>query len=159
MIRAVYQRVFKFLLYLLPVAGLGFATFFVLQTHSSTAEAQATAPPTSKPAGMGIAASGIVEAASQNIPIGAPVPGVVIEVIPFSRTRTPVKAGELLFKLDARQLKAELETKQKGLESAEAQLKKLRTLEPMEIEPYKLLVDQSEAALKELQFIHNANEK
>ena len=53
-----------------------------------------------------IAGAGLVEAQRENIPIGVNVPGVVYEV--FVKKGDMVKAGDPLFRVDDRELKAEL---------------------------------------------------
>jgi multidrug efflux pump subunit AcrA (membrane-fusion protein) len=169
MIKALSQRVFKYVLFLLPLAGITFAVFFVMQGQSGARQAQKVVEPPNKPAGTGIAASGIVEPVSQNIPIGSPVPGVVVEVIDFKRVRTPVKEGEVLFRLDDRQLKAELGIRKAALDSAIAQRNKLEKFDwkqgwvpnvrPEEIAPYDYLFKIKEAYLIETKYIHKAAEK
>jgi multidrug resistance efflux pump len=71
------------------------------------------------------------------------VPGVVVEVM--VRVGQKVKAGEPLFRLDDRQLKAELEVRRAELEDSNSQLARLDAM-PREEE-----LPQAEAAVKEAQ--------
>jgi HlyD family secretion protein len=67
-------------------------------------------PPASKPYAQAVSASGILEALSENVAIGVPLPGLVtgVEV----KVNDRVKAGDVLFLLDDRDLRAqELTTK------------------------------------------------
>ena len=73
-----------------------------------------------------MAGSGVVEAESENIAIGSPLPGVVVEVyVPVEQVGKIVKKGDPLFLIDTRQLKAQLKYYQASLRAAEAQVKKL----------------------------------
>src|SRR5262249_3584074 len=97
----------------LTMGGLGF--YHVTRESQS---APPTAPPESparSPYANSIAASGVVEARTENIAIGAALSGLVLEVyVPSNRAGTPVKVGQPLFRVDDRHLKAQLR-------SAEAQ--------------------------------------
>jgi multidrug resistance efflux pump len=70
-----------------------------------------------------IAGSGIIEARLENIPVGSPVPGVVWEV--FVKVKDKVKKGDPLFKIDERDLRAELDVREANLASAIAQFRRL----------------------------------
>lgn len=90
-----------------------------------------------------ISAVGIVEASSDNIFIGSPVNRVVdrVEVAIGEK----VKAGDVLFRLEARDLKADLETRCIAFENAKANLQKLESLPRTED------VASAEAVLKSFQ--------
>ena len=70
-----------------------------------------------------VAGAGMVEPETENIFVGSPVPGVVVEVM--AKVGQKVKAGDPLFRLDDRQLRAELAIRQAMLEDAKASLAKL----------------------------------
>jgi HlyD family secretion protein len=89
-------------------------------------------PPPQKPFAHTVAASGIIEALSENVAIGVPLPGLVTEV--FVKVNDTVKKGQPLLKLDDRDLRAESLTTQAQqaisraqLTVSEAQLRKLET--------------------------------
>lgn len=77
-------------------------------------------PPAPKPYAQSVSATGILEALSENVSIGVPVPGLVAEV--NAKVNDKVKTGDVLFRLDDRDLRAqELSTKAK-LEVARARI-------------------------------------
>jgi multidrug resistance efflux pump len=108
----------------LVMGGLG---FYHVGRESQTKPA--TAPPEDparSPYEANIAASGLVEARTENIAIGAALSGLVLEVyVPVDRVGTHVKAGQALFRVDDRHLKAQLAVAEAKLVSAEASLTKL----------------------------------
>jgi len=70
-----------------------------------------------------IAASGIVEAQTENIAVGAPLPGIVTQV--KVRVGQKVQAGDALFCLDDRELRADLKCQEANVHAAQAQLARL----------------------------------
>jgi len=93
--------------------------------------------PPKKPFVHSVAATGILEALSENVAIGVPVPGLVTKV--FVKVNDPVKVGQPLMQLDERELRAEelsikaeqliaesqVEVSQAQFAKAEAQLARL----------------------------------
>lgn len=77
-------------------------------------------PPPHKPFTDAVAATGILEALSENVAIGVPVSGLVAEV--FVNVNDEVKIGAPLFKLDDRDLVAEKLTIQAQREIALSQI-------------------------------------
>jgi multidrug resistance efflux pump len=76
-----------------------------------------------------VAGAGITEAQTENIAIGSALPGVVMEVfVPSTKVGQSVKAGDPLFRVDDRQLKAQLKVQEANLSAAEAQLAKLEAM-------------------------------
>jgi HlyD family secretion protein len=76
--------------------------------------------PPQKPFTHAVAATGILEALSENVSIGVPIPGLVTEV--FVKVNQSVKKGDPLFTLDARDLRAELLTSKAQQDVAKAQV-------------------------------------
>ncbi len=76
--------------------------------------------PPAKPYQHAVAATGILEALSENVAIGVPLPGLVTEV--FVKVNDPLKKGQPLLKLDDRDLVAEQLTTQAQLEISRAQI-------------------------------------
>lgn len=107
-----------------------------------TAQKPLTARPMS-PFKSYIAAVGIVEASSGNIFVGSPINRVVDKV--DVKVGDKVKAGEVLFRLESKDLEADLLTKCINYKNAAANLQKLESL------PRKEDVAISEAQLKEAQ--------
>jgi HlyD family secretion protein len=108
----------------LTMGGLG---FYHVNRESQTLPG--TAPPESparSPYENSIAASGVVEARTENIAIGAALSGLVLEVyVPSDRVGAQVAAGQPLFRVDDRHLKAQLKVAEAQLRAAEARLTKL----------------------------------
>jgi multidrug resistance efflux pump len=112
----------KLILPLIACAGFGFAVFTVIKFRQVPKPAvPRTSPPISEE--NTIAGAGIVEARLENIPVGSPVPGVVWEV--YVKVKDKVKKGDKLFKIDDRDLQAELAVRQANLASAIAQWKRI----------------------------------
>jgi multidrug resistance efflux pump len=73
-----------------------------------------------------VGGAGIVEAWTENISIGTPIPGIVLEVyVPVEKVGQSVKRGDPLFLVDNRQLLATLKYNEANLQAARAQLAKL----------------------------------
>src|SRR5262245_8514671 len=108
----------------LVMGGLG---FYHVNRESQTAPG--TTPPeypARSPYEHRIAAAGVVEARTENIAIGAALAGLVLDVyVPSDRAGTHVTAGQPLFRVDDRHLKAQLEVAKAQLALAEARLAKL----------------------------------
>jgi HlyD family secretion protein len=116
-----------FITYVLPLIALAFLLFEVVNVIYARRTMPPTVPfiePPSRPRGLrAIAGAGLVEARRENIPIGAPLAGVVVEV--FVKRGQPVKKGDPLFRLDDRDLRAQLGVQVANLAAAEAQLERL----------------------------------
>lgn len=106
-------------------AALSGVVMIVLVSRSQ-AERQMPPPgdppvmPPQKPFVHSVAATGILEALSENVAIGVPLPGLVTEV--FVKVNEPVKNGQPLFKLDDRDLLAEQLSTQAQQEISRAQI-------------------------------------
>jgi HlyD family secretion protein len=116
----------KALLPLLAVGCFGFAVLHVVRAQQVPADPEPAAQPARSPFRDTLAGSGIVESRSENISIGAPIPGVVVEV--NVKVGQRVACGAPLFRVDDRPLRAEHAYRQAALESAQAQLAKLEAL-------------------------------
>lgn len=100
---------------------------------------------------------GLVEAQRENIPIGTPVPGVVMEVYadgrpgfdpPHKWVGDRVAKGEPLFRIDGRDLEAELKAREAALAAAEAQLHRLENMPRAEdLPPLHAAVEEAESRL------------
>jgi RND family efflux transporter MFP subunit len=90
----------------LAVVGLTAAGFEILTAEHRPAYSAPVARPVEAPFASNVAGTGIVEASTENIAIGTPVSGVVASVL--VRPGSHVRAGEVLFKIDDRELTAQL---------------------------------------------------
>lgn len=113
----------KLALPLLGIFGFVFALTVVIQGSKPITAAPAVSDPAKPAFEKFVAGAGLVEAQSENIAIGTPVAGVVMEVA--VKPGDTVKRGDLLFRLDDRALKAELALQLAQLEVARAQLRRL----------------------------------
>ncbi len=136
----------SFILPLLSLAGLIFALFTVAMGQRPTPAAPPASEPALAPYRETIAGSGIVEAASQNIAIGTPIAGIVAAV--EVRQNQPLRAGEVLFRIDDRELAAEGLVRAASLQSALAELERLKALPRAEdIPPARARVESADALL------------
>jgi HlyD family secretion protein len=108
----------KYALPLLAIAGFLFAAFTVINSNKPVPVAEAVTEPSSAPFKAFIAGAGIVEAQSQNIAIGTPLPEIVKTVA--VKVGDQVKAGAPLFYLDDRDTRATLAIKIADLAKARA---------------------------------------
>jgi len=114
---------------ILPLIAFGALSFGIISVVRSQPRSQASVPPSPPPVSPyahAVAAEGLVEASSENISIGTPLSEVVTEV-PVVVGQV-VKCGEPLFKLDVRQLLADLAARRADLGVAESQVKVDSTL-------------------------------
>jgi HlyD family secretion protein len=135
----------------LAMGGLGF-----YHVNEKSQSAPLTAPPESparSPYEDSIAASGVVEARTENIAIGAALSGLVLEVyVPSDQVGTHVTAGQPLFRVDDRHLKAQLSVAEAQLGSAQSRLVKLEQQpRPEELPPSLAKVKAAKANVARLQ--------
>src|SRR6266498_5037310 len=108
----------------LPLIALAGLTFGIVSVVRSQPKHESTAPPSAPPVSPyahTVAAVGLVETSTENIAIGTPLADVVSEV--FVTANQTVKAGDPLFKLDDRHLRAELALRQADLRVADSQVR------------------------------------
>lgn len=137
--------------YLLPVvagAFLIFAGYHLARSQQPRNETSPPLPPAKSPFDRQVAGLGIVEARTENIAIGAHLPGVVVSVEVKEGER--VKPGQPLFNLDTRQVEADVRVKQAMLASAKSQLAKLQAMpRSEELPPMAAQVAEMEALVKQ----------
>lgn len=139
----------KWFLPALAVAGFSFALFTVVRGSLPPKVAAPVADPSRPPFAAYVAGTGIVEASSENIAIGATIPGIVVEV--SAKPGDSVKTGDPLFRIDDRELRAELLVRQANLLSAKARRERLEKLPRAEdLPPAQARVRQAEASLEDL---------
>lgn len=113
----------RFLLPLCAVGLLVFAVVHVTRAQKPETKSRPMAPPPRNPFPDTVAGAGIVEPETENIAVGTPVAGVVVEV--YAKVGQKVQPGSELFRLDDRVLQAELNYRQAATAAAQADLTRL----------------------------------
>ena len=106
---------------LLPIiAGIGIviAIIVAVTSQSKTSPPEPAAQPSQAPYKTYVGGAGMVEASTENISIGAPLPGIAKKV--YVKVGQKVKSGDVLFEIDDREYRADLEIKQGNLLKAKA---------------------------------------
>jgi len=133
----------------LPVfagACVCFMSYHMLRTHQELPDLEPIVTPARAPYAHVVAASGLVEPLSESISVGSPLPGVVEEVSISEGQR--VAAGDLLFRLDDRELQAQLAVRNADLDQARSNLARVESRpRPEEIPPSAAKVRRAEAQL------------
>jgi multidrug resistance efflux pump len=141
------KRITKYLLPLLAAAMLGLALYHVVSASPTLSEPAPPVEPPRSAFSKTVGGAGIVEAWTENIAVGTPLPGVVLEVyVPVENVGQTVKQGDPLFRVDNRQLLATLKVNEANLRAARAQLAKLEAQpRPEEVLPSEAKVSVAEA--------------
>ncbi|MGE3406349.1 MAG: HlyD family secretion protein [Pirellulales bacterium] len=137
----------------LPIVAVGLMVFAFWSVFSQQASKKAAAPPAEpphSPFGATVAGAGIVEARTENIAVGSPASGVVVEV--FVDVGQHVKQGDPLFRIDDRTQQAELKLRQAAVAAAQAEVERLANFpRPEQIPVSQAGVDSAKAELAEQQ--------
>jgi multidrug efflux pump subunit AcrA (membrane-fusion protein) len=112
--------ILKYFIPLFAVVGFGLGLYVVSIGAKPIPVAQPVVDPSRPPFHHYIAGAGIVEAATENIQISTPVPGMVTS-IPV-QVGQQVNAGDPLFQIDSRDQEAELKVREAALQLARAKL-------------------------------------
>jgi HlyD family secretion protein len=121
--RGIGDLLTQFLLPLVAIGLLAFAGWYVWQTRPVVRDPKPPIAPATSPYAATLAAAGIVESRMENIAMGSPTPGVVVEVL--AKVGDELKSGTPLFRLDDRALQGDLGVKQAAVLEARASLIKL----------------------------------
>jgi len=111
----------------LAFAGLITMVSIVAMGDKAYPVADPVVSPPAKPFSSVVAGAGLVEAASENISVGVPVPGVVENV--FVKVGQRVEAGDALFSIDQRQIDAEISSQEAAVEVARTRINESLALE------------------------------
>jgi multidrug resistance efflux pump len=123
----------KYVIPALAAAGVCFAAYTVRSENQHPSPAPPVSDPARSPYAQPVAASGIIEASTQNIAIGTQIAGVVAAV--YVKEGDEVKAGAPLFMIDDRATRAEVEVRKAALAVADQNLERLRGLPRQEDVP------------------------
>ncbi len=140
----------KFLLPLLAIAGVCMAVYTVMADNKPKPSAAPVVQPAGAPFATYVAGAGLVEASTENISIGTHESGIVQSV--YVKASDRVKAGDPLFTIDDRTVRAELVVRMSALASAEAELQKLKSQpRPEDLPPAESRVAAQKAILEDLE--------
>ena len=113
--------------YVLPILAVALLVFAVVHVRAARQAPPQAAPlqaePPRNPFPKTVAGAGIIEPQTENISIGTSLPGIVVEVA--VKVGQKIQAGDPLFRLDDRQLRAELHVRASALEAASSELTRL----------------------------------
>lgn len=110
----------KFSFYL-AVAGIVACVMIVRRMQKLPPAPPPVAEPARSPYADTVAATGLIEAARENVKIAAPKPGLVLRVLVTVGDK--VRSGDPLFQLDDREVRARIATLEKQVKALEASLK------------------------------------
>lgn len=118
----VFNKLIRYATILMALAGFVMITMVILEVRaqSNMVIPPPPVPPPEKPFERTVAGTGLVEALSENVSIGVPVQGLVTEVLVKVNDR--VKKGQPLFRIDDRDLQAEMEGLRAAVDVARARL-------------------------------------
>lgn len=132
----------------LAAASFALATYLVWIGRPQTVEASPIAAPPASVFANQVAATGIVEPASENIAISTPVPGLIAAV--HVSVGQDVVAGQPLFALDDRDLQAVLSVRRAELDAARRERDRLQQMpRPEDLPPLKARVQEAAEALND----------
>jgi multidrug resistance efflux pump len=131
----------KFALPIVALVLIAISVNYLVQARERLPERPPPVQPAENPFPQTVAGAGMVEPQTENISVGSSVPGVVVEVM--VEVGQKIKTGEPLFRLDDRELNAELAIQKAALADATAQLARLEAMPRTEELP------EAEAAVKE----------
>jgi len=112
--------IMKIILPLLAAAGIAVAVGEVLRSQQVVPPVAPAGAMPETPFAQTVAGVGLVEASTENISVGSETAGVVTKI--FVKIGDEVQAGQPLFELDGRALRAELAFKQAAVKAAEVAL-------------------------------------
>lgn len=114
----------KLLLPVLAVGGIAFAIYTVRASAVEVKPAEPIAQPATSTFASYVAGAGLVEASTENLAIGTLVPGVVVKL--HVDVGSEVKKGDPLFKVDSRDLDAELAVREVAVLQAQRTIDRLK---------------------------------
>lgn len=135
---------------LLAIVGIVFAAITVVKGSVPPPSLPPVIEPPRPPYDHFVAGSGLVEAASENIAVGAPISALVTRV--YVDVSDAIKKADPLFSLDTRELEAQMKSRRAAFDVAKAQLARLEAgTRPEIIPPQRARVAAGEAEVADAQ--------
>jgi HlyD family secretion protein len=138
-----------FIQFFVPLGAIALLVFAVKHVNETRKVDTPVAPPVvpaKAPFSNTVAGNGMIESQNENIAVGTPVPGLVVEV--FVAEGQKVKVNQPLFRLDDRRLKSELKVHQADVLAAQAEVQRLENEpRPEEIPVQEAMIAEAEANL------------
>lgn len=132
----------------LACVGLAVGAYAVATSEPRPPVLPLARPPSVNPFASGVAALGLVEPAGRDVLVVAPEGGLVVRVL--ADVGDKVEAGQPLFELDDRTLRAELLRAQASVDQAQAEIERWRALPRAEdLPPLQASVDRARAVLSD----------
>ncbi|TWT60997.1 HlyD family secretion protein [Rubinisphaera italica] len=142
----------------IALAAITFAIYHVMTSQGPVSQAEPPIEPARSPYASKLAGAGIVESRTENIEIAADVSGVVSELL-ISEGQT-IDAGQLLLKLDARDVEADLKIHEASLQNVMAQYQRLERMpRAEEVPPAKADVTEAEAEVRQTKDAYERQQK
>ena len=139
----------KLIRVLIPIVAVAGLIFALVRVPSTSAKLPVPVPIESPPVNgfsRAVSGTGLVEPSSENISIGTPVSGLVTAV--FVKVGQAVRAGDPLFQLDDRAIRAEVSVRRAAVENVRQKQARLASFpRAEEVEPIVAQVREAEASL------------
>jgi multidrug resistance efflux pump len=140
------MNAWKYIVPGLALAGVALGVVTVMGDQTKVTPAPPIAAPPTAPYTLSVAGAGLIEPSTEPIAIGTHAAGVVAKVL--VKAGYEVKAGDVLFTLDDRAVRAELASRRAALDRARAELDRLRQWpRPEEVRVARASVDEARVAL------------
>lgn len=137
-----------YLIPLLAICGVIFAVATVVKGSRPPVAQPPVIEPPRAPFEAFVAGSGLIEASTRNIEVGTPVGDIVTAV--HAEVGKAVRAGEPLFEVDSRDLRAELDVRRAQASVARERLAKLKMgTRPEQIPPARAKLAEAESLLQD----------
>src|SRR3954471_8807210 len=117
---------FKKFSFYLAVAGMLGTVWLVGELRKTPPRPEPAQQPARSPYSNAVAATGIIEAARENVKIGAPKGGLIQKIC--VKIGSHVQAGDPMLKLDDRETRAQLQTMEAQVEALRASLRSEKVL-------------------------------
>ncbi len=158
MLNRILDNLHKVLVPVVAVAALAFAIYRVVNAQQEKPPKPPFIAPAKAPFEKTVAGSGITEARTENIAIGAAVPGLVTHV--DVKVGDVVRPGDVLFKIDDRAQQAEIQVRESMVAAARASLQRLENMpRTEEIKPSEFKVNEARARVAQAQDLFDRNER